>query len=210
MTKLQRLTRRVAGLLVVGTTTACANAGAIGEALGGVLGGGQQQAQTAQAQGAIRAVDPRAQQISLQLSNGQTVALAYDNQTKVVYQNQLYAVSNLEAGDQVLMRVRDLGNGNYYTDSIHVTQSVTSSGSGAGAGTGGSANVQTLQGTVRQIDRSNGLFTLDAGNVVLTVSMPYGATRADVARFQNLRSGETVRFYGVFLNNTRVELRQFY
>jgi Cu/Ag efflux protein CusF len=176
-----------------------------------VLGGGGQQAQAAQAQGAIRGVDSRTQQISLQLTNGQTVALAYDNQTKVVYQNQLYAVSNLEAGDQVIMRVRDAGNGAYYTDSIHVTQSVSpAGGSGTGTGSTGSANVQALQGTVRQIDRNNGLFTIDAGNVVLTVSMPYGASQADVNRFQNLRSGDQVRFYGVFLNNSRVELRQFY
>ena len=214
MPKLQQSAQRAATLFALGITAACSNAGAIGEALGGVLGGGAQQQQAAQAQGAIRAVDSRAQQISLQLTNGQTVALAYDNQTKVVYQNQLYAVSNLEAGDQVIMRVRDMGNGGYYTDSIHVTQSVSpSGGSGTGStgsGSAGSANVQALQGTIRQIDRSNGMFTLDAGNVVLTVSMPYGASQADVNRFQNLRTGDQVRFYGVFLNNTRVELRQFF
>ena len=202
------MARSFTTIAAIGVTAACSNAGAIGEALGSVLGGGQQ-AQAAQAQGAIRGVDSRAQQISLQLTNGQTVALAYDNQTKVVYQNQLYAVSNLEAGDQVIMRVRDAGNGAYYTDSIHVTQSVSSSGA-TGTGATGSANVQALQGTVRQIDRGGGLFTLDAGNVVLTVSMPYGASQADVNRFQNLRSGDQVRFYGVFLNNSRVELRQFF
>jgi hypothetical protein len=209
MTKIQRVIRGGAAICALAAMTACSNAGAIGDVLGGVLGGGGGgQAQAAQAQGAIRGVDTRAQQISLQLTNGQTVALAFDNQTKVVYQNQLYAVTNLEAGDQVIMRVRDMGNGGYYTDSIHVTQSVSSSG--AGTGSSGSANVQALQGTVRQIDRANGLFTLDAGNVVLTVSMPYGASQADVNRFQNLRAGSQVRFYGVFLNNSRVELRQFY
>ena len=206
MTMVQRFARLGTAMLMLGAVTACSNAGAIGDVLGGVLGGGQ--AQAAQAQGAIRGVDSRNQQISLQLTNGQTVALAYDNQTKVVFQNQLYAVSNLEPGDQVIMRVRDAGNGAYYTDSIHVTQSVTPSG-GTG-GSAGSANVQALQGTVRQIDHNNGLFTLDAGNVVLTVSMPYRASQADVNRFHSLRPGDQVRFYGVFLNNSRVELRQFY
>jgi Cu/Ag efflux protein CusF len=204
MISVQRLARGSAVILLLGTASACSGAGGIGDILGGVLGGGQQQA--AQAEGAIRAVDTRSQQISLQLSNGQTVALGYDNQTKVVYQNQLYTVSNLESGDQVVMRVRDVGNGAYYTDSIYVTRSV----SGTGTGSGSSENVQSLQGRVQQIDRNNGLFTLDAGNVVLTVSMPYGASRADVTRFQNLRSGDSVRFYGVYLNNSRVELRQFY
>lgn len=206
MTMVQRFARLGTAMLMLGAVTACSNAGAIGDVLGGVLGGGQ--AQAAQAQGAIRGVDSRSQQISLQLTNGQTVALAYDNQTKVVFQNQLYVVSNLEPGDQVIMRVRDAGNGAYYTDSIHVTQSVTPSG-GTGGSTG-SANVQALQGTVRQIDHNNGLFTLDAGNVVLTVSMPYRASQADVNRFHGLRPGDQVRFYGIFLNNSRVELRQFY
>ncbi len=204
MSMCQRL-MKAGAVVLVSAVSACAGAGGIGDVLGGVLGGGQPQAQAAQ--GSIRGVNTQSQQISLQLTNGQTVALSYDNQTKVVYQNQLYAVTNLENGDQVIMRVLDAGNGTYYTDSIHVTQSVQGSGGGSA---GNSGNVQALQGTVRQIDRTNGLFTLDAGNVLLTISMPYNAARADVTRFQNLRTGETVRLYGVFLNNSRVELRQFY
>ena len=207
MAMVRRLTRGGATLLLYTAAIACSGAGGIGDVLGGVLGGGAQQQQAAAAQGEIRGVNTQSQQISLQLTNGQTVALAFDNRTKVVYQNQLHPVTALESGDRVIMRVLDAGNGNYYTDSIHVTQSVQEAGGGS-AGSGG--NVQTLQGTVRQIDRTNGLFTLDAGNVLLTVSMPYNAARADVTRFQNLRTGETVRFYGVFLNNSRVELRQFY
>jgi hypothetical protein len=42
------------------------------------------------------------------------------------------------------------------------------------------------------------------------VSMPYNPRQSDVNRFNNLRVGDQVRFYGVFLNNSRVELRQFY
>lgn len=207
MAMVRRLTRGGATLLLCTAAVACSGAGGIGDVLGGVLGGGQQQQQAAAAQGEIRGVNTQSQQISLQLTNGQTVALAFDNRTKVVYQNQLYSVTNLENGDRVIMRVLDAGNGNYYTDSIHVTQSVQDAGGGSA---GSSGNVQALQGTVRQIDRANGMFTLDAGNVLLTVSMPYNPARADVTRFQNLRTGETVRFYGVFLNNSRVELRQFY
>ena len=63
---------------------------------------------------------------------------------------------------------------------------------------------------MRQLDFQNGLFTLSTGGTTLTVSLPYNVSRADQNRFQNLRAGETVRLYGVFLNNSRVELRQFY
>jgi hypothetical protein len=198
------------GAAVILLLTACSSgAGSgIGDILSGVLGGGGA-AQAAQAAGTVRGVDTRNQQISLQLTNGQTVALGFDNNTKVVYQNQLYAVTNLESGDQVVARVKDAGNGAYYTDSVSVTQSVqNTSGTGSASSSG---NVQSLQGTVRQIDRTNGLFTLEAGNgVMLTVSLPYNTSTTDRNKFNNLRSGDGVRMYGVFLNNTRVELRQFY
>jgi hypothetical protein len=68
-----------------------------------------------------------------------------------------------------------------------------------------------VQGTVRQIDRNNGLFTVDVNNyTTLTVSLPYNMSRNDVNRFNGLRPGDFVRFYGTFLNNNRVELQQFY
>ena len=71
--------------------------------------------------------------------------------------------------------------------------------------------MQALQGTVRQVDRNNGVFTMDVGNYnVLTVSLPYNPSQNDLNRFQALRAGDAVRMYGVFLNNTRVELRRFY
>ena len=185
---------------------ACSNAAAIGDVLGGVLGGGAQ-AQSGQVAGTIAGVNTQSQQIGLTTSDGQTVGLLFDGNTKVVYQNQLYPVTALERGDEVVMRVQTTQDGGYYTDSVVVTRSVTS----GGASSGGSANVQALQGTVRQIDRTNGLFALETGNgVMLTVSLPYNVTNADANRFRNLRTGEHVRIYGVYLNNSRVELRQFY
>jgi exosome complex RNA-binding protein Csl4 len=186
--------------LVAIALTACSQAGQLGDILGSVLGGGANMVS-----GAIRAVDTRSQQISLEQSNGQAVALAYDNQTKVVYQDRLYSVTSLETGDQVSARVQQTQNGGYYVDSVVVTQPVSGSTS-----TNTSGNVQQLQGTVRQLDRNNGLFTIDAGGgVTLTVSLPYNASSTDVNKFNALRSGDYVRFYGVYLSTSRVELRQF-
>src|SRR5688572_30830358 len=197
---IQRVARGCAALVSIIGVGACSQAGQLGEILGSVLGGGG-----GQVAGTVRGVDTRAQQLSLQQSNGQTVALAFDNQTRVVYQSRVYSVTSLENGDQVNARVQQLQDGSYYTDSVQVTQPVNSSTTGSGGG-----QVQLLQGTVRQIDGNNGLFTVETGNgVVLTVSMPYNASNADRSRFQNLRSGEFVRFYGVYVTNTRVELRQF-
>ncbi len=202
MTTLRQIAGLGAAAFTIAATSACSSG--LGNVLGSVLGGGQQQ-QSGQLQGTVRAVNTNNQQITIQQPNGQSVAVLYDNQTQVVYQNQRYAVTNLEYGDQVTASVRATQNGAYYTDYVQVDQSVSTSG-----GSGASGSVQSIQGNVRQIDTRNGLFTVESGNGLLTVSLPYNPRSADVSRFQNLRSGDFVRFYGVFLNNSRVELRQFY
>ena len=213
MTTIERAARRgVATLILIGAG-GCASAGSVGEILGSVLGGGTGAGNGgSQVSGIVRGVDTRARQIGLQMQNGQTVGLGYDDQTKVVYENQSYAVTSLDPGDQVTARVQSASGGAYYTDLVQVDRPVQSTNGGGNgtAGTAGSANVQSVQGTVRQVDATNGLFSLTAGNRTVTVSLPYNVSRADLDRFQRLRSGDAVRLYGVFLNDSRVELRQFY
>jgi hypothetical protein len=197
MTNLRRfISGGVATSLLI-TTAAC---GSLGNVLGGVLGGS---GQSNQVSGYVEAVNPNTQQLAIQTQNGQRVVLRYDNQTSVVYQNQNYPVTALERGDEVTARVQSTNSGEYYTDLIQVDRSVSSSSTGGG-------DVVSLQGTVGQIDRTNGLFRLDGTSRSVIVAMPYNARSNDRSIFQNLRIGDRVRFYGVFLNNDRVELRQFY
>lgn len=200
MRPFNRMKQVAAATLMAVTAGACAG-NQLGNILGGVLGGG---AQSSQLSGTIRGVDTRAQQIAIQQSNGQTVPVYYDNQTQVVYQNQNYSPTALENGDRVTARIQANGS-QYYTDYVQVDQSVNSS---VGGSTG---NVQLLQGTVRQIDVRNGVFTVDVNNnATLTVTMPYNPTTSDVNRFNALRSGDFVRFYGTYLSSSQVQLRQFY
>lgn len=201
MTLNQRFQRSAAAALMIASLGACAG-NSLGNILGSVLGGGAG-AQSGQLAGTVRSVDTRSQQIAIQQSNGQTVGVQYDNQTQVVYQNQNYPATSLENGDQVTARVQANGN-SYYTDYIQVDQSVRGT-------TGTSSNLQTLQGTVRQVDRTNGLFTVDMNNSgTVTVMLPYNLSTTDANTFNRLRSGDYVRFYGTYLGNSRVELRQFY
>jgi hypothetical protein len=195
------LGRFISGGVATSLLIATAACGSLGNVLGGVLGGGQ--GQSNQVSGYIEAVNPRTQQVAIQTHNGQRVVLLYDNQTSVVYQNQNYPVTALERGDEVTARVQSTNSGDYYTDLIQVDRSVTGSNTGSG-------NVVSLQGVVGQIDRANGLFRLDGSSRSVIVAMPYNARSSDRTTFQNLRTGDRVRFYGVFLNNDRVELRQFY
>ncbi len=194
-------------VLAIGASSACSSAGGLGGILGSVLGGGSQQSQLT---GTIQNVDTRSQQISIRQSNGRTATVTFDDRTQVSYQNRNYPVTALEYGDEVTARIQSGGNSSY-TDLVQVNRSVSGTGTGSGNTGSGTGNVQSLQGVVRRVDTQNGIFTTDAGgNVLLTVSMPYNASRNDVSRFQNLRIGDNVRFYGIFLNNSRVELRNFY
>ncbi|HZI43228.1 MAG TPA: hypothetical protein VFD67_16020 [Gemmatimonadaceae bacterium] len=204
MTTFQTTRRTAMAFAILALSSACSQLGQ----LGSVLGTGTQP-QASQVSGTVQGVDTRNQQIVLQATNGQQLALLFDSQTQVTYQNRAYSVSNLERGDRITARVQQAQNGGYYTDLVQVDQSVQTSNGDVYQGSGNS--VQSLQGTVRQVDRKNGLFTIDVGNYnTLTVSMPYNPTQNDLSRFQSLRSGDAVRFYGVYLNNNRVELRRFY
>jgi hypothetical protein len=199
MTIIQRIQRGAIAAAMIASLAACAG-NSLGNILGGVLGGGG--AQSGQLSGTVRGIDTRYQQITIQQPNGQSVAVSYDNQTQVVYQNQNYPPTSLENGDQVTARIQANGN-SYYTDYVQVDQSVRGSGTTSG-------NVQLMQGTVRQIDRNNGVFTVDINNSnTLTVTLPYNLNSNDRNRFNGLRSGDFVRFYGTFVSNSRVELRQF-
>jgi len=199
---IQRIQRLSAAAAIVAFAGACAG-NSLGNVLGSVLGGGSQNAQSGQLSGTIRSVDTRSQQIAIQQSNGQTVPVYYDNQTQVVFQNQSYPPTSLENGDRVTARIQANGN-NYYTDYVQVDQSV----SGSSAGTSG---LQMIQGTVRQVDLRNGWFVIaDANsNNTLTVTVPYNLNSNDINRFRSLRNGDFVRFYGQYLNNSQIQLRQF-
>jgi hypothetical protein len=200
MTVVRQAARSSAAALMLVTLGACSSTGGLGNILGGVLGGGQGN----QLSGYVQGVDTRNRQIAVQQSNGQTVWVAYDNNTRVVYNNQNYPITALENGDQVTANVQDTGNGAYYTDLIQVNQSVRGSGSVNG-------NAQSLQGNVAQVDRANGWFTVDASNYGrVQVVLPAQLSRADLDRFNNLRPGTYVRFYALPLGGSRMQLQQFY
>ena len=197
----QKISRLGATAVLAATMGACAGTGGLGGILGGVLGGlgggGNQ------VSGTVQYVDARNLQVTLTQSNGQSVALSYDNATTVTYNNQNYQVTSLERGDQVTARVQQLQNGGYYTDLIRVDQSVS--------GSGGLGGQSSFEGTVRQVNVQGGWFTMDTNNSGrITVTIPYNARSNDVTRFQNLRIGDYVRLYGTVVNSGQVQLTQFY
>jgi hypothetical protein len=185
--------------------------------LGQVLGGLGMPGAGNEISGQVSYVDSRYQQIQLQPNNGQTVTLDYDSRTEVVFQNQRYAVTNLERGDYVTARVQQDNRGRAYTDFITVEQSArdTQGGYGTNGGYGrnggyGTNTRQVFQGRVGTVDYQRGYFQLEqqyGGSY--TVTMPFNPSSGDLNRFRRLRSGDNVRIEGVLLNNDRIELYRF-
>jgi hypothetical protein len=186
----------------------CAQAGSIGDILGGVLGGGQPAGGTESGAvvAEVRAVDTRNEVLEVRTDDGQNVDIRYDRNTRVVYRQQEYEVTALEPGDVVRMNVSRNGN-EYYTQDIEVQQSVQDRQGGSSSG---SDEVYQINGSVDQIDQTRGLFTLRTSNgQMITVAMPYNATSSARDRFQRLRRGNTVAVEGHFVSDERLELTRF-
>jgi hypothetical protein len=198
MNVINRVVKGASAALLALSLGACAQAGALGDVLGGVLN-----APSNQLTGTVTGVDSRNQALFIRQSDGSTITVMYDNRTQVVYQNQTYSVSSLENGDQVTARIQNNGNNQYYTDYVQVNSSVNTNGTS-------SNSLYNLSGNVRQVDLANGWFTMDTNNGLFTISMPYNPRTTDLNRFRSLRSGDYVSLQGVQLNSTRFELRQFY
>ncbi|HYW08471.1 MAG TPA: hypothetical protein VE913_16040 [Longimicrobium sp.] len=200
------------------SATGCASAGPIGDIIGGVLsqgqgqGQGQRQGQQGEVYGEVQGVDTRQQYVQIRTQDGRTANVRFDQRTRVIYQQQEYAVTNLERGDVVNMRLQQDQQGNLYTDYIQVSQSVqdrngTNNNTGSGSSTG---QIQQFTGTVGQVDTQRGVFELRTQQGTLVVALPYRPSAQDDQRFRSLRAGQSVRVQGRMVANGRLELDRFY
>ena len=208
-----RALRRLRGVVLAAaalTATGCAQAGALGDVLGGVLSpqGGSNEALV---QGDVSYVDTQRQVLRVQATNGQTANVRFDDRTQVVYQQQTFPVTALEPGDQISMRVVQTDQGELYTDQVVVTRSIQEIRGTTGTnGTSGSRQYMQLQGYVGSIDAQRGMFELRNQNgSTIWVALPYNTSSTNVSRFQRLRSNEAVRVGGYYISNERFELESF-
>ncbi len=227
MGNLRQIAVRASGLGLIALSAACAQTGGLGNVLGGILGqpagNASNAGNVADVSAVVQNVDSRNQTIQVRTDNNQTANVYYDNRTQVVYNNQGYAVTALERGDVVNMRINQTGNNQYYTDYIQVTQSAQARGgsgrnggvyggdvSGSGYDRNNPNRQYTLAGNVSSIDFQRGMFTVrDNNGNSTTVAMPYNPRSQDANRFSRLRDGDYVKFRAHWLNPTRFEIVRF-
>lgn len=227
MTGLMRGLRGAVMLGVGVAVTGCSQLGGLENVLGGVLGpaAGSGSTNGSEVYGTVRGVDTQRQIIQIQTQNGQVGNVYFDQNTRLVYQNQQYPITALEQGDQIGLRVRQGQNGSAYTDYITVTQSVQESNGGYNNNTNGGYNnggynnggynnttgqYQQVEGRVTWVDVQRGQFGLTTNRGTLTVVMPYQSNASASNRFRNLRNNEIVRVEGQLVSNGRLELSRFY
>ena len=111
--------------------------------------------------GTVRYIDTARRTIEVDRGSGSTTFVEFETNTPVYFNNQTYNPVDLERGDEIDIRARDLGNGRFLAQNISVIRSVSSNGS-----IGGPASTQTatIRGTVRNVDTINRTIELESTN----------------------------------------------
>ncbi len=186
-----------ATLIVALAGTGCAQMGDVGDILGGALPG-----QGGDLRAEVQSVDTRDREIHVRTDDGRSADVLYDDRTRVVYRNQDYAVTALERGDLVRMRVEETRGGALYTDLVEVEQSVSERQD--------SGSAQRMEGSVTWIDDGSGQFLLDTrseGDVM--VNLPRNPPSDMVRDFRNLDRNDYVRVEVRWISQRQVELVRF-
>ncbi|HEX7830979.1 MAG TPA: hypothetical protein VF787_15090 [Thermoanaerobaculia bacterium] len=108
--------------------------------------------------GTVRYIDTSRGTIEVARSYGSNVIVEASSSTPVYYNNKTYRFGDLEVGDEIDIRYRDLGNGRVSAQDISVIRS--NNGNTSGGST--SSNYATIRGTVRSINTSNRTIQLES------------------------------------------------
>ncbi|MBA2670479.1 MAG: hypothetical protein H0U67_08925 [Gemmatimonadetes bacterium] len=197
----------VAAMIGMAGCAELGNLGGLADILGGA-GGGAGQQQQGQLTAEVQQVNTRQQSIQIRTQDGQSGAVLYDQNTVVVYQQQQYPVTALEAGDVANFQLQQAANNSLYAARIDVVQSVQDRTGQSGQA--GSGQLYQLAGRVGNVDQNRGVFELQTqASGVILVSLPYNPGSAVADRFRRLRTGDSVGVEGHMVAQGRVELTRF-
>jgi hypothetical protein len=127
-----------------------------------------------------------------------------------MYRGRDYPVTQLEAGDVVVMQLRQDSRGNSYTDLIRVQESIRDRDQSRRDTSRPATGIQTVDGRVERVDFQRNSFEMrDQSRERVLISLPDNARRSDVDRFRALQAGDYVRVEGRFLDRDRFELENF-
>jgi hypothetical protein len=131
--------------------------------------------------GTVRFIDTSRRQIELDRGFGSAVIVDYDVNVPVYSGGRTYGISQIQRGDEIEVRVRDLGNGRYAARDVTVMRSVS-------GGSPGSSNYATVRGTVRFHDAARRTIELEQVNWITGFSTgSSGGTRVTIQYDNNVQ-----------------------
>jgi hypothetical protein len=130
--------------------------------------------------GTVRYIDTSRRTIEVDRGSGSTTFVEFESNTPVYFNNQTYNPVDLERGDEIDVRARDLGNGRFLAQNISVIRSISSNGS-----IGGSSSTQsaTVRGTVRSVDTASRTIELESTNWISNFNTGTGNTSRTVIHY---------------------------
>lgn len=136
--------------------------------------------------GTVRYVDTSRRTIEVDRGSGSTTFVEFDTNTPVRYNNQNYNPVDLERGDEIDIRARDLGNGRFLASDISVIRSV----SGSNGNT--STQTATVRGTVRSIDTVRRTIELESSSWISRFNSSAGSGSTTVINYDSNNAGIVV------------------
>lgn len=110
--------------------------------------------------GTVSYVDTSRRTIEVSRSSGSPLVVEYATNTPVYYNNQTYSPADLERGDEIDVRVTNLGSNRYSAQDITVVRNVS-----GGINSGSTSSAQsTIRGTVSYIDTSRRTIELESAS----------------------------------------------
>ena len=162
--------------------------------------------QPGEVRGEIIEVLPDRHEIRVRTDSGRDRILAYDAaRTRVSYHGWDYTVDNLEAGDVIAFRT--MPRDSDYIDTIRVYEPVQARTTRPDRS---ATRSNVVEGRVERVQYDRGIFDVRTRNgELVTVSVPFRASNADIDNFKRLQRGDYVRVEGSFVNRDNMQLYSF-
>jgi hypothetical protein len=141
----------------------------------------------------IEELDHSRRELYLRSEGGQSQIVTYTNRTRVVVEGKEISPSELGRGDIIEVRMHGTADGRAVADSIRLRER-------------GDRNT-TIEGAVERVLSDRRVIELRTSSGALTsVYLPQNSPEITEQEFSQLRSGDFVRFEGIFLGENRFEL----
>jgi hypothetical protein len=142
--------------------------------------------------GTIEEFDHSRREFYLRTQGGQSQIVTYTDRTRVAVEGNEISPSELGRGDMIEVRMHGTADGRAVADSIRVRE----------RGDGDSI----VEGTIERVLSDRRIIELRTSSGALTsVYLPQNSPEITEQEFSQLRSGDFVRFQGIFLGENRFE-----